>query len=126
MIVGLGIDVVETARIARVHSRYGARFAARILTDEEMAATARRDPVATLAKYFCVKEAAGKALGTGIFGPVHWHHIVVTHRPSGRPELHFTDAAAIRFAKLGGVRCFVSITDEKNIAAAVVVLEGEG
>jgi holo-[acyl-carrier protein] synthase len=124
MIVGLGIDVVETVRIARLHSRYGERFAARILTDEELRETARRNPVATLAKYFCVKEAAGKALGTGIFGPVSWHQIIVTHRASGRPELRFVGAAAARFAKLGGVRCLVSITDEKNIAAAVVVLEG--
>ncbi len=124
MIVGLGIDVVETVRIARVHARYGERFSARILTQGELLETARRDPVATLAKYFCVKEAAGKALGTGVIGPVSWHHIIVTHRPSGRPELRFVGPAATRFAKLGGVRCFVSITDEKNIAAAVVVLEG--
>jgi holo-[acyl-carrier protein] synthase len=126
MIVGLGIDVVETVRVARVHARYGARFAARILTEDERIETARRDPVATLAKYFCVKEAAGKALGTGIIGPVSWHHIVVTHHRSGRPDLRFVGPAAERFAKLGGVRCFVSITDEKNIAAAVVVLEGNG
>jgi holo-[acyl-carrier protein] synthase len=125
VIVGLGLDVVETDRIARVHARYGDRFTARILTDDERQRTAGRDPVATLAKYFCVKEAAGKALGTGIFGPVHWHHIEIVHRPSGRPELRFTGPAAQRLAYLGGRRVFVSITDEKNIAAAVVVLEGD-
>jgi holo-[acyl-carrier protein] synthase len=125
VIVGLGLDVVETSRIARVHERYGDRFAARILTADERGRAAGRDPVATLAKYFCVKEAAGKALGTGIFGPVHWHHIEIVHRASGRPELRFSGPAAERFARLGGRRAFVSITDEKNIAAAVVVLEGE-
>jgi holo-[acyl-carrier protein] synthase len=126
MIVGMGIDVVETDRIARVYARFGQRFAARILTEQELLRIVGRDPVSILAKSFCVKEAAGKALGTGVLGPVSWHHIVVGHRPSGRPELQFLGAAARRFADIGGRRVFVSITDEKNIAAAVVLLEGDG
>jgi|APFre7841882724_1041349.scaffolds.fasta_scaffold45514_3 holo-[acyl-carrier protein] synthase len=125
MIVGLGIDVVEKARIAQVFARFGDRFVARILTPEERARINGRDTVAALAKYFCAKEAAGKALGTGIMGPVGWHHIVVLHRRSGRPELRFDGPAADRFDAIRGRGAHLSITDERGIAAAVVVLEGE-
>jgi holo-[acyl-carrier protein] synthase len=123
VIVGFGMDMVDVARIARSYARFGRRFAVRILTEAELARFDQRDPVSTLAKYFCAKEAAGKALGTGVFGPVGFQQIVIEHRRSGKPELRFLGAAAERFARIGGVRAHVTITDERNLAAAVVVLE---
>jgi holo-[acyl-carrier protein] synthase len=126
MIVGLGLDMVAVARIARSYQRFGSRFVRRIMTETELERLARRDPVTTLAKHFCAKEAAGKALGTGVLGPVGFHQIIVDHRRSGKPELRFVGAAAARFERLGAVRAHVSITDERDMAVAIVILEDAG
>jgi holo-[acyl-carrier protein] synthase len=123
VIVGLGLDMVDIARIARTYGRFGERFARRILAPTELERLLRRDPVTTLAKHFCAKEAAGKALGTGVLGPIGFHQIIVEHRRSGKPELRFVGAAAERLARLGAVRAHVTITDERDTAVAVVILE---
>jgi holo-[acyl-carrier protein] synthase len=123
MIVGIGIDLVDIDRIARTFERFGMRFARRILTDGELARLTTRDPVSTLAKHFCAKEAAGKALGTGVLGPVGFHQIIIEHRRSGKPELHLVGTAAARMARIGATHAHVTITDERRMAAAVVVLE---
>jgi holo-[acyl-carrier protein] synthase len=125
VIVGLGIDLVDVARIDRVWRRFGERFARRVLGPDELPRLAGRDPVRHLAKAFSVKEAAGKALGTGVLGPVGFHHILLEHRKSGRPTLAFLGPAAQRFAALGARRALVSISDEAGVAAAVVVLDTE-
>jgi holo-[acyl-carrier protein] synthase len=126
VIVGLGIDLVEVARIGAVWQRFGARFARRVLSPDELARLSTRDPVRNLAKTFSAKEAAGKALGTGVLGPIGFHHIVLEHKKSGRPTLRFLGPAAERFAALGARRALVSISDEAGMAAAVVVLDGDG
>ena len=126
MIVGLGFDLVAVARIEAVWTRFGERFARRVLNDAELAVLTGRNPSLKLAKMFAVKEAAGKALGTGVLGPVGFHHILLTHRKSGRPILEFAGPAHERFAALGGRRAHVSISDEAGFAAAVVVLESDG
>jgi len=123
VIVGFGVDLVETTRVAKALARFGDRFVHRILTEPERARAARRDLASTVAKYFCAKEAAGKALGTGVIGPVHWQHIVIEHRPSGRPMIRFEGPAAARFEALGANRAHVTISDERNFALAVVILE---
>lgn len=125
MIVGLGIDVVDVGRIKAAWDRFGVRFANRVLSEPERDRLGTRDPVRTLAKAFSVKEAAGKALGTGIFGPVGFHHIILDHRKSGRPTLTFIGPAATRFAALGARVAHVSISDDVGVAAAVVVLDSE-
>lgn len=124
MIVGLGVDLVEVARIRDVHERFGERFARRILTPEEMKRYAAGEPISTLAKHFCAKEAAGKALGTGVMGPIGFKHIVVAHRPSGKPYLKLEGPARERLEKIGGRMTHLSISDEKNLTVAVVVIEG--
>ena len=126
MIVGLGVDLIEIARIAQAYERFGERFARRVLTDDELARFATKEPVSALAKYFCAKEAAGKALGTGVIGPVGFKHIIVEHRKSGRPYLRFEGPAEKRLQTIGGEAMHLTISDEKSMAIAVVVIEGPG
>ena len=126
MIVGLGVDLIELARIEAAYRRFGDRFVRRILTVDELVRFAAREPVSTLAKYFCAKEAAGKALGTGVMGPVGFKHIIVEHRRSGRPFLRLAGPAQERLEYIGGEAIHLTISDEKTMAVAMVVIEGPG
>ncbi|MBN2193794.1 MAG: holo-ACP synthase [Polyangiaceae bacterium] len=124
MILGIGIDVASIARMDRALERYGERFWARILTPDERADLVRRtaDRGAALAGRFAAKEAASKALGAP--RDVWWHDLEVRRSELGAPTLHLAGAAAAHGARLGVVRCHLSITHDAGVAVAVVVLEG--
>jgi holo-[acyl-carrier protein] synthase len=124
MIYGVGTDLIEVQRVARVLERYGERFARRILCDPELKRfRAHRQPVAYLAKRFAAKEAFTKALGTGIHAPANWHGVWVTNLRSGKPVLEYSPALAELMRARGITRSHVSITDERGMASATVVLE---
>ena len=122
MIVGLGLDVAEIARIRKAWDRFGPRFAQRILAPGELAALPPQ-PVPYLAARFAAKEAAVKALGTGFSNGIGPCDIEVISLPTGQPTVRFHGAAAARFAALGGRTAHVSLTHGRDTAAAVVVLE---
>ena len=123
MIVGIGTDLVKVARIREVLARHGERFVNRILTDaERVICTQSTDPAAYLAKRFAAKEAASKALGTGI-GRIGWRDIAATNRADGAPQLNLTGAAAMRLAELNGCNCWLSLADEQDYVIATVILE---
>ncbi len=125
MILGLGVDLVEIERLRRVFSRYGQRFLDRVYTPaEQELALSRQDPSMYLAALFAAKEAASKALGTGLRG-VGWREMEVRHEPSGKPYLVFYGRAKQRLISLGAVRSHVSLSHERSHAVAVVLLEGE-
>lgn len=126
MIVGLGIDIVEHQRIARIHERYGDKFARRILDEKEMLEYQRSSSrVRLLAKRFAAKEAASKALGTGISRGITLTSLCVRHDDNGRPLLELSAAAKAYADKLGVVARWLSISDEQNYSVAIVVLEGQ-
>jgi len=78
MIHGIGIDIVEIARMRRLVERYGERFLRRVFTEGERAyAMQRRDPIPSLAARFAAKEAGLKALGAGVFPMVR--HLLISH-----------------------------------------------
>ncbi|MDR2195110.1 MAG: holo-ACP synthase [Gallionellaceae bacterium] len=123
-IFGIGTDVVSYRRIQELHSKYGERFARRLLTDAEMPECAdNRDPARYLMKRFAAKEAFAKALGTGLRGEVALHRMGVTHDELGKPTLVFDDTLATRMKALGVASCHLSISDEADVAVAFVVLE---
>lgn len=137
MIVGFGSDVVRTARIGRAWARFGSRWTDRLLHPDERAACMARfgalaadraavpaPAVAWLARRFAAKEAAAKALGTGLGGAVGWREIVIVNDDRGRPGLRFEGGAAQRATAMGVVRAHLSLTDDAGVAFAVVVLEG--
>ena len=124
MIYGVGTDIVEIARIERVLSRSGARFAERILCPPELARfRVHRKPVAYLAKRFAAKEAFTKALGTGIHAPANWHGVWVVNLRSGQPTLEVTPALAALLERRGVGRYHLSLSDEREFASATVILE---
>ena len=126
MIYGVGTDVVEIGRIEKALERFGERFARRILCESELARFAKhRLPANYLAKRFAAKEAFTKALGTGIHAPANWHGVWVTNLKSGKPVLEFTPALQQLLQQRKIIHSHVSLSDEKGVAFATVILECE-
>jgi len=127
MIYGVGTDLIALNRIAKVLERYGERFAQRILCEPELKRfRAHKQPVAYLAKRFAAKEAFTKALGTGIHAPANWHGVWVINLKSGKPQLEFSAALAKLLRDRGIQRSHLTLTDERGMAAATVILECDG
>ena len=126
MIYGVGTDVVEIARIENALARFGERFARRILCESEFNRfKSHRLPAAYLAKRFAAKEAFAKALGTGIHAPANWQGVWVKSLPSGQPVLEFSDSLSQFLSRRGVSKAHVSLSDERGIALATVILECE-
>jgi holo-[acyl-carrier protein] synthase len=124
VIYGIGTDLIEIPRIAKALERFGERFALRILCEPEMRRyREHRKPVAYLAKRFAAKEAFTKALGTGIHAPANWHGVWVVNLKSGKPELRFSEPLAAMLKARGITRAHLSLTDERELASATVLLE---
>lgn len=124
MIYGIGTDIVSTNRIAAVWERHGEAFAQRILAPQEWPGFAEASqPARFLAKRFAAKEAFAKALGTGIRAPATWHNIRVTHDELGKPLLDFAPELADLLGRHAIRSHHLSISDEKEMAAAFVILE---
>jgi len=127
MILGIGSDLVDVRRIARVIERHGDRFLDRIFTATERARAERRaQRIETYAKRFAAKEACAKALGTGLRAGVFWRDMGVVNLKSGRPTMMLTGGALARLEAItpaGHVaRIDVSITDEGLMAQAFVLI----
>jgi holo-[acyl-carrier protein] synthase len=124
MIYGVGTDIIEIPRIESALRRFGEKFAQRILCEPELRRFAgHRKPAAFLAKRFAAKEAFTKALGTGIHAPANWHGVWVVNLRSGKPALDFTPALKAMLEARGVGLAHVSITDERELASATVILE---
>ncbi|AUC97466.1 MULTISPECIES: holo-ACP synthase [Bradyrhizobium] len=131
MIIGIGSDLIDITRIAKVIERHGERFLERIFTDAERAKAMRRANnekmvVATYAKRFAAKEACSKALGTGIRRGVWWKDMGVVNLPGGRPSMQLTGGALARLQELTpeGMQPQIdlSITDDWPLAQAFVII----
>jgi len=113
-----GIDLIEIARVEHAIQRHGERFLQRVFTPAELA-EAGGNP-ASLAARFAAKEAAAKALGTGI-GTVSWLEIEVLRPCDQPPALRLSGAAASRAAELGLTDWAVSLSHTRELAIASVV-----
>lgn len=127
MIAGIGIDLVDIARVERLLSSKGERALARLFTADEVAyALARPLPAQHLAARLAAKEAAFKALaGNSLARSIGWREIEVI-RGEERPSLAFHGRAAERVAELGVTNVWVSLTHSATTAAATVVIEAAG
>ena len=128
MIIGVGSDLCDIRRVARSLERFGERFTHRCFTPTERARSDRKKQrAASYAKRFAAKEAAAKALGTGIHEGVFWRDVGVVNLPSGKPTLEMTAGARAKLDQLTppGHRAVVhlTITDEFPIAQAFVIIE---
>lgn len=128
-IIGIGLDLVELARMERTLRRFGGHFLDRIMDEEERRAVPG-DPalpssgtIAHVAARFAAKEAAVKALGTGFAEGIGPRDVTVRSLPSGKPELALFGAALHRAEALGARRWHLTLTHTRDNAAAVVILE---
>jgi len=126
VVVGLGVDLCEVPRVERAVARHGERFLSRIFRDGELRRPRSSPAFAEhVAGLFAAKEAAMKALGTGMRG-VAFREISVVRSPGGPPQLALHGRAAARGELLGAAAAHVTITHSKELAAAVVLLLGPG
>lgn len=125
VILGIGIDLVDVARIQRLRARRGPRGLQRLLTARELEHCLRQSASGpSLAARVAAKEAYYKAIGTGIGAHGGWRDVEVARRDNGRPLLILHGAAA-RHARERGVRhVHLALTHTDDVAAATVTLEG--
>ncbi len=124
MIFGIGTDIVEYARIESMWQRYQTRLAERMLSAAEFPEyLAHTQPARLLAKRFAAKEAFAKAVGSGLRYPVSLTLISVTHDGLGKPVLQFDPVLRTYLARLGISGHHLSLSDERNMIVAFVVLE---
>jgi holo-[acyl-carrier protein] synthase len=127
MILGIGSDITDVRRIAKVIERHGDRFIDRVFTaSERERAEKRRNRFETYAKRFAAKEACSKALGTGLRAGVWWRDMGVVNLPSGRPTMELTGGAKRRLKAMTPAgyeaRIDLTITDEGPMAHAFVII----
>jgi holo-[acyl-carrier protein] synthase len=134
MILGIGNDLIDITRVAKVIERHGERFLERVFTEAERAKAQRRAGnekmlMATYAKRFAAKEACSKALGTGIRQGVWWRDMGVVNLPGGRPTMRLTGGALARLQAMTPAgfeaRIDLTITDDWPLAQAFVIISGE-
>ena|ERR1039458_6100285 len=124
MVVGVGTDLMEIARIHQSIDRFGERFLRRVFTAREIQYCQRKKNAAeSFAARFAAKEAGAKALGTDISRGVSWLELEVSREPGGRPTLELSGRAAERAREIGVASVSLSLTHSKDIALAVVVME---
>ena len=122
-VVGIGTDIVEIKRIADMSDKTRDKLAQRVLTKIEYARyISINQPERFLAKRWAGKEAAAKALGTGIAGGVSFQHFYIKSLTSGQPVLELSDTALEIAKSLSAVQWHITLSDEVHYATAFVVL----
>jgi len=124
MIYGIGVDLVHIPRIAAVLERWGDRFMKRVFTPEEMDICLKRAfPPSAFALRFAAKEAFTKAMGLGMTQGMIWRDIEVVHDPKGKPGMKIHGRSGRACEERGVGKIHLSLSDEKEYAIAMVVLE---
>ncbi len=124
MIVGMGVDINEVPRVRAAIERFGDRFLQRLFTEGEIRyCESKANKYERFAARFAAKEAALKAIGTGLSRGISWQDVEVVREPSGRPTLAFKGKAAEFAQRLGSRRASISLTHTEQVALAQVILE---
>jgi holo-[acyl-carrier protein] synthase len=122
-VIGIGTDIIEISRISNMAEPTQNRLAQRVLTPKEYKQYMESSqPDRFLAKRWAGKEAASKALGTGIADGVSFQHINIESLPSGQPVLHLTGRALEVAQSIHAKHWHISLADEKYYATAFVTL----
>ena len=124
-LLGAGIDIVELDRIKKIVDKHSDQFFKKILHSKELVEIAEtKNTIAFIAKRFAVKEAAAKALGTGIGKNLNFTDMYVEHDDLGKPLLIFTEECRVRL-NLSNTDALLTIADEQAYAVAHVLLYSE-
>ena len=123
MIKGIGTDLLDQRRIAKLMDKQGERFSKRILTPQELLLWGQKNnSVNFLAKRFAAKEAISKALGTGIARGIGFQQMNITSDSLGKPIVELTEGALLRAEAMGGKGIELSLSDEGEMILAFAVL----
>ena len=123
-VLGIGVDLVECARIQHSIDRFGDRFLHRVFTDGEIEySMSMKFPARHLAARFAAKEAVSKAFGTGIGKAMGWRNIDIRKKPSGEPFLVFAGAAENLAKQRGVTSALITLSHTEHHAIAMIVLE---
>jgi len=126
-VIGIGLDLVECARIQHSLDRFGEKFLHRVFTEGEIEySMSMKFPARHLAARFAGKEAVAKAFGTGIGKAMGWRNIDIRKKPSGEPFLVFSGPAQELAAKRGITSALITLSHTEHHAVAGVVLEAKG
>jgi holo-[acyl-carrier protein] synthase len=124
MILGVGIDLIEVARIKASHEKFGERFLSRILLPNEIAyCLSHKFPAPFLAARFAAKEAISKAFGTGIGAQLSWQDMEVARRESGEPYVILHGKGETLLHTRGARIVLISLSHTEQHATAVAILE---
>lgn len=124
MIIGLGTDLVELERIRRVYEKWHIKFLNRFLREEELLHMPT-SPITWIAGRFAAKEACAKALGTGFQNGILWQDLLILPDKLGKPQIFLKGKALERAKDLGVHAYHLSISHEKTMACAIVIMEGQ-
>src|SRR5258706_15848387 len=117
MILGIGIDIIEVARVQASHERFGERFVQRILLPDEISyCLSHKTPVPFIAARFAAKEAISKAFGTGIGAALGWHDMEIARKESGEPFVILHGKGEKLFEARGAKQLLVSLSHTQNYA----------
>jgi holo-[acyl-carrier protein] synthase len=123
-VLGIGVDLVECARIQRAVDRFGDRFLHRVFTDGEIEySISMKFPARHLAARFAAKEGVSKAFGTGIGKAMGWRDIDIRKKPSGEPFLVFSGPAKQLAERRGVSVALITLSHTEHHAMATIVLE---
>jgi holo-[acyl-carrier protein] synthase len=124
-VLGIGVDLVECARIQHSLDRFGQKFLHRVFTDGEIEySMSMKFPARHLAARFAGKEAVAKAFGTGIGKAMGWRNIDIRKKPSGEPFLVFSGPAQELAKQRGVTSALITLSHTDHHAMASVVLDG--
>ena len=123
-VIGIGVDLVECARIERSLDRFGEKFLRRVFTEGEIEySMSMKFPARHLAARFAAKEAVSKAFGTGIGKAMGWRNIDIRKKKSGEPFLVFSGPAQELASKRSVTSTLITLSHTDHHAMACVVLE---
>ena len=124
MILGVGIDIIEVARVQASHKRFGERFLNRLLLPDEITyCLSHKNPAPFIAARFAAKEAISKAFGAGIGAQLGWRDMEIGRKEAGEPFVILHGKGKKLFKSRRAKRLLVSLSHTANYAAATAVLE---
>lgn len=122
MIVGIGTDSIEIARVARA-VRDNPKLQGRLFTRKETLEFPAGNQSARMAALFAAKEAVFKAMGTGLAGH-SWQQVEVLHRPGGAPYIVLHGQAKVTALARGICVLHISLSHDRERALAFCIAEG--
>jgi holo-[acyl-carrier protein] synthase len=124
MIIGIGVDIIEVARVKKAFDRFGEKFLLKILCDSEKDYCFRhKNPMPFIAARFAAKEAVSKAFGTGIGAKLGWLDIEILKKDSGQPYVALHGRGKDLFEKSGASQIHISLSHTIDYVVATAVLE---